>query len=89
MIDNHSKVFWDIPKGFPPNWDHDHVINFPLGSVQPNIIPYKYPYAQKTNIQNMVQVRLDANTIQHNQGDLFSLVDGFLKGMLMEYASKI
>jgi hypothetical protein len=27
VINNHSKVFEEIPKGLPPNQDHDHAIN--------------------------------------------------------------
>ena len=40
VIDKHSKVFEDIPKGLPPTRDHDHAIHLILGSVPPNIRPY-------------------------------------------------
>ena len=33
VIDNHSKVFGEIPKGLPPTQDHSHVIHLRLGSV--------------------------------------------------------
>ena len=46
VLDNHSKVF-ETPKGLPPIRDHDHVIHLILGSVPPNIRPYRYPYVQK------------------------------------------
>jgi hypothetical protein len=45
IIDNHSKVFEDIPKGLPPTQNHDHEIHLIPGSVPPNIRPYRYPYA--------------------------------------------
>jgi hypothetical protein len=45
IIDKHSKVFEDIPKGLPPTQNHDHVIHLILESVPPNIRPYRYPYA--------------------------------------------
>jgi hypothetical protein len=45
IIDKHSKVFEDIPKGLPPTRNHDHEIHLILGSVPPNIRPYRYPYA--------------------------------------------
>jgi hypothetical protein len=45
IIDKHSKVFEDIPKGLPPTRNHDHEIRLILGSFSPNIRPYKYPYA--------------------------------------------
>jgi hypothetical protein len=45
IIDKNSKVFEDIPKGLPPTRNHDHEIQLILGSVPPNIRPYRYPYA--------------------------------------------
>ena len=33
VIDKHSKVFEDIPKGLPPPRDHDHAIHLILVSV--------------------------------------------------------
>jgi hypothetical protein len=32
-INNHSKVFGEMPKGIPPAQDHSHVIHLQLGSV--------------------------------------------------------
>jgi hypothetical protein len=58
IIDKHSKVFEDIPKGFQPTQNHDHDIHIILGSVPPNIRPYIYPYAQKSEIENMVRLAL-------------------------------
>ena len=63
VIDNHSKVFKDIPKGLPPTRDHDHVIHLILRSVPPSIIPYRYPYAQKSEIECMVEEMLEAGII--------------------------
>jgi hypothetical protein len=37
IIDKHSKVFEDIPKGLPPTQNHDHDIHLIPGSVPPNI----------------------------------------------------
>jgi hypothetical protein len=44
-INNHSKVFQEMPKGLPPTKDNDHAIHLQSGSVPPHIRPYKYPYA--------------------------------------------
>jgi hypothetical protein len=33
VINNHSKVFEDIPKGLPPARDHDHATHLQQGSV--------------------------------------------------------
>ena len=37
VIDNHSKVFGDMPKGLPPTQDHDHAIHLQPRSEPPNI----------------------------------------------------
>jgi hypothetical protein len=55
IIDKHSKVFEDIPRGLPPTHDHDHAIHLITGSVPPNIRPSRYPYAQKSEIERMVK----------------------------------
>jgi len=72
-LDNHSKVF-ETPKGLPPIRDHDHAIHLIPGSVPPNIRPYKYPYAKKSEIEYMVAEMLEAGIIQHNQSSFFALV---------------
>jgi len=42
------------PKGLPPIRDHDHAIHLIPGSVPQNVRPYRYPYAQKSEIEHMV-----------------------------------
>eukprot|EP00253_Pinus_taeda_P006169 PITA_06169 len=61
VLDNHSKVF-ETPKGLPPIRDHDHAIHLIPGSAPPNIRPYRYPYAQKSEIERMVVEMLDGIT---------------------------
>jgi len=58
VLDNHSKVF-ETPKGLPPICDHDHAIHLIPGRILPNIRPYRYPYAQKSEIECMVVEMLD------------------------------
>ena len=60
IIDKNSKVFEDIPKGLPPTRNHDHEVHLILVSVPPNIRPYIYPYAQKSEIEHMVEEMLEA-----------------------------
>jgi hypothetical protein len=67
IIDKHSKVFEDIPKGLPPTQNHDHDIHLIPGSVPPNIRPYRYPYAQKSEIERMVEEMLEAGIIRPSQ----------------------
>jgi hypothetical protein len=74
VINNHSKVFGEMPKGLPPTQDHDHAIHLQPGSVPPNIRPYRYPYAQKSEIEHMVQEMLEVGIIQPSQSDFSSPV---------------
>ena len=55
-----------LPK-VPPIRDHDHDFHLIPGSVPPNIRPYRYPYAQKSEIERMVAEMLEAGIIQPSQ----------------------
>jgi hypothetical protein len=74
IIDKHSKVFEDIPKGLPPTRNHDHDIHLIPGSVPPNITPYRYPYAHKSEIECMVEEMLEAGIIRPIQSSYSALV---------------
>ena len=78
VLDKYSKVF-DTPKGLPPTRDHDHAINLIPGSFPPNIRPYRYPYAQKSEIERMVAKMLEAGIIQPSQSSFFAPVVMVLK----------
>jgi hypothetical protein len=67
IIDKHSKVFENIPKGLPPTRNHDHEIHLIPRSVPPNIRPYRYPYAQKSEIERMVEEMLEVGIIRPTQ----------------------
>ena len=67
VIDKHSKVFEDIPKGISPSQDHDNDIHFIPRSVPPNIRPYRYPYDQKSEIECMVEEMLEVGIIRPSQ----------------------
>jgi hypothetical protein len=67
MIDKHSKVFEDIPKGLPPTQNHDHEIHLIPRSVPHNIRPYRYLYAQKNEIERMVEAMLEVGIIRPSQ----------------------
>ena len=66
VLNNHSKVF-ETPKVLPPIRDHDDAIRLIPRSVPPNIKPYRYPYAQKSEIEHMVAEMLEAGIIQPSQ----------------------
>jgi hypothetical protein len=74
IIDKHSKVFEDIPKDLPPTRNHDHDIHLILGSVPPNIRPYRYPYAKKSEIERMVEEMLEVGIIRPSQSSYFAPV---------------
>ena len=67
VINKHSKVFEDIPKGLPPIRDFDHVIHLIPGGVPPNIRPYWYPYSQNNEIEWMVAKMLEVGIIRPSQ----------------------
>jgi hypothetical protein len=79
IIDKHSKVFEDIPRGLPPTRNHDHAIHLILGSVHPNIRPYRYPYAQKSEIECMVEEMLEVVIIRPSQSSYYAPVVMVLK----------
>ena len=56
-----------LPKGLPPIHDHDHAIHLIPRSVPPNIRLYRYPYAQKSEIERMVAEMLEPSIIQPSQ----------------------
>eukprot|EP00253_Pinus_taeda_P019386 PITA_19386 len=73
VLDNHSKVF-ETSKSLPPICDHDHAIHLIPRSVPPNIRPYRYPHAQKSEIEQMVVEMLEAGIIKPSQSSFFSPV---------------
>jgi hypothetical protein len=90
IIDKHSKVFEDIPRGLPPTRNHDHAIHLIPGSVPPNIRPYRYPYAQKSEIECMVEEMLEAGIIRPSQSSYSaSGGNGTQERGLMVYVSRL
>jgi hypothetical protein len=79
IIDKHSKVFEDIPRGLPPTHNHDHDIHLIHGSAPPNTRPYIYPYSQKSEIEHMVEEMLEAGMIRPSQSSYFSPIVMALK----------
>jgi hypothetical protein len=79
IIDKHSKVFEDIPRGLPPTRNHDHAIHLILGSVPPNIRPYRYPYGQKSEIEHTVEEMLEIGIIRPSQSSYSAPVVMVLK----------
>jgi hypothetical protein len=79
IIDKHSKVFEYIPKGLPPTRNHDHAIHLIPVSIPPNIRSYRYPYAQKSEIERMIDEMLEAGIIIPSQSSYSAPVVMVLK----------
>jgi hypothetical protein len=79
IIDKHYKLFEDIPRGLPPTQNHDHAIHLIPRSVPPNITPYKYPYAQKSEIEHIVEEMLEVGIIRPSQSSYSAPVVMVLK----------
>jgi hypothetical protein len=79
IIDKHSKVFEDIPRGLLPTQNNFHSIHLIPGSVPPNIRPYRYPYAQKSEIERMVEEMFEDGIIKPIQSSYFGPVVMVLK----------
>jgi hypothetical protein len=63
LLSKHQTVF-STPQGLPPSHGvHDHSIPLVPGSLPPNIRPYRHPFAQKNEIEKMVQELLIAGVI--------------------------
>jgi hypothetical protein len=60
LLYRHQTVF-STPQGLPPSCSvHDHSIPLVPGSLPQNIRPYRHPFAQKNEIEKMVQELLTA-----------------------------
>jgi hypothetical protein len=56
-----DQTVFSTPQGLPPSHGfHDHSIPLVPGSLPPNIHPYYHPFAQKNEIEKMVQELLTA-----------------------------
>jgi hypothetical protein len=58
-------MIFSTPQGLPPSRGvHDHSIALVPGSLPPNIRPYRHPFAQKNEIEKMVQELLIVSVIR-------------------------
>jgi hypothetical protein len=79
ILSKHQMVF-STPHGLPPSHGvHDHSIPLILGSLPPNICPYRHPFSQKNEIEKMVQELLNTHVILPSTIPYSSLVVMVLK----------
>jgi len=67
VLSHHSKVFKDLPKALPLEREQDHAIELLVGSNPPNVRPYRYPYQQKNEIEQLVKELLEVRFIKESK----------------------
>jgi hypothetical protein len=79
ILSKHQVVF-STPQGLLPSHGvYDHSIPLVLGSLPPNIRPYRHPFSQKNEIEKMVQELLNAGFIRPSTSPYSSPVVMVLK----------
>jgi hypothetical protein len=78
ILDQNHTVF-QTPQGLPPSHKiHDHSIPLIPHSLPPNVFPYHHPFAQKNEIEKIVQEFLEVGVIHHSTNPYSSHVFMFL-----------
>jgi hypothetical protein len=74
------QVFFTTPHGLPPSHGvHDHSIPLVLGSLPPNVFPYRHPFSQKNEIEKIIQELIEASVIHPSTSPYSSHVVMVLK----------
>ncbi|KAL4384325.1 hypothetical protein GQ457_15G019630 [Hibiscus cannabinus] len=63
LLQSYSEVF-EEPKGLPPDRGQEHRITLMNDKSVVKVKPYKYPFAQKEEIEKMIKEMLDAGIIR-------------------------
>lgn len=65
MLQSYGRVF-EEPQGLPPPRDREHAITLTHGSNPVSVRPFRYPHAQKEEIERQVTAMLKAGIIQES-----------------------
>ncbi|XP_058761532.1 uncharacterized protein LOC131634920 [Vicia villosa] len=68
-----EEVF-NLPSGLPPIRAHDHAIRLKPDVAIPNLMPYRYPFYQKNEIEKIVKDMLQAGIVRHSTSPFSSPV---------------
>ncbi|KAL4379604.1 hypothetical protein GQ457_02G023110 [Hibiscus cannabinus] len=71
ILEEYKSVF-EEPKGLPPQRSHDHAIKLHSESQPVNLIPYRFPYYQKTEVERQIKEMLAASVIQQSKSPFAS-----------------
>jgi hypothetical protein len=79
ILSQHQAIF-NNPHGIPPFCNvHDHYIPIVQGILPYNVLPYRHPFAQKNEIEKIVQELLEASVIRPSNNHYTSIVVMVLK----------
>nr|GEV22215.1 putative mitochondrial protein [Tanacetum cinerariifolium] len=73
LLTDFDEVF-DMPNGLPPQRDHEHSIKLKESTEPISVHPYRYPHAQKSEIERLVSEMLQVGVIQPSSSPFSSLV---------------
>jgi hypothetical protein len=78
ILSKHQVVL-STPQGLHPCGVHDHSIPLVLGSIPPNVRPYRHPFTRKNELEKIVQELLQVGVIHPSTSPYSSLVVMVLK----------
>ena len=79
ILNNHLQVFDKLHEIPPSRGEHDHSNTLVPWAQPPNVHPYRYPFAQKNEIEKIIKELLEAGVIRPSISPYLSPVVMVLK----------